>query len=295
MAIDLEPDVGAVEAADDHSGSRMRRRSTISSRTGGRGGGRQRQHRGRPRRSTSGADAHVVGAEVVAPLGDAVRLVHHEQRHVRAGKPLHGLLAERAARAPGTGTRAPRPPAPRAAPRASSPRPRRRWRPPRPAAPPRCSRSDRAGARSAGRSRASRRRSASRRAGRSRTCPPRWPSPRACRGRRGPRAPPQPGPASAPRIRGAPEPLVRFRPFHPSVDPACGTGYSPRPMAYLNCPSCRLTVYSPTPGLSSEECPRCRAKLGKVSRLFRSALPARLAEARKDLPESRPDGARSLS
>ena len=66
-------------------------------------------------------------------------------------------------------------------------------------------------------------------------------------------------------------------------------------MAYLNCPSCRLTVYSPAIGLSSEECPRCRAKLGKVSRLFRSSLPARLAETRKkDLPESPADGARSL-
>ena len=53
-------------------------------------------------------------------------------------------------------------------------------------------------------------------------------------------------------------------------------------MAYLNCPSCRLTVYSP--GLSStrEECPRCRAKLGKVSRLFRSAKPARLLDARAE-------------
>jgi hypothetical protein len=27
---------------------------------------------------------------------------------------------------------------------------------------------------------------------------------------------------------------------------------------------------------TSEECPRCRAKLGKVSRLFRSQLPPRL-------------------
>ena len=41
-------------------------------------------------------------------------------------------------------------------------------------------------------------------------------------------------------------------------------------MAYLNCPTCRLTVYSPTTSATSEECPRCRAKLGKVSRLFRS-------------------------
>ena len=51
-------------------------------------------------------------------------------------------------------------------------------------------------------------------------------------------------------------------------------------MAYLNCPTCRLTVYSPTISATSEECPRCRAKLGKVSRLFRSSVPARLAEAR---------------
>ena len=55
-------------------------------------------------------------------------------------------------------------------------------------------------------------------------------------------------------------------------------------MAYLNCPSCRLTVYRPGLSLSSEECPRCRAKLGKVSRLFRSKLPPRLtnADALKD-------------
>jgi uncharacterized paraquat-inducible protein A len=50
-------------------------------------------------------------------------------------------------------------------------------------------------------------------------------------------------------------------------------------MAYLNCPTCRLTVYSPMLSASSEECPRCRARLGKVSRLFRSALPPRLVEA----------------
>jgi hypothetical protein len=50
-------------------------------------------------------------------------------------------------------------------------------------------------------------------------------------------------------------------------------------MAYLNCPTCRLTVYSPMLSAMSEECPRCRAKLGKASRLFRSALPPRLVEA----------------
>jgi uncharacterized paraquat-inducible protein A len=52
-------------------------------------------------------------------------------------------------------------------------------------------------------------------------------------------------------------------------------------MAYLNCPTCRLTVYSPALGVNSEECPRCRAKLGKVSRLFRSSVPARLARSRE--------------
>jgi hypothetical protein len=52
-------------------------------------------------------------------------------------------------------------------------------------------------------------------------------------------------------------------------------------MAYLNCPTCRLTVYSPTLSATSEECPRCRAKLGKASRLFRSAMPPRVLEATK--------------
>ena len=52
-------------------------------------------------------------------------------------------------------------------------------------------------------------------------------------------------------------------------------------MAYLNCPSCRLTVYKPVSFVSDEECPRCRAKLGKASPLFRSSLPARLLEAER--------------
>jgi hypothetical protein len=52
-------------------------------------------------------------------------------------------------------------------------------------------------------------------------------------------------------------------------------------MAYLNCPTCRLTVYSPTVSATAEECPRCRAKLGTVSRLFRSTLPPRLMESRR--------------
>ena len=51
-------------------------------------------------------------------------------------------------------------------------------------------------------------------------------------------------------------------------------------MAYLNCPTCRLTVYRPEAGLS-EDCPRCRSKLGKASKLFRSSLPQRLLDAGK--------------
>jgi ssDNA-binding Zn-finger/Zn-ribbon topoisomerase 1 len=46
-------------------------------------------------------------------------------------------------------------------------------------------------------------------------------------------------------------------------------------MAYLNCPTCRLTVYRSVSTLT-EECPRCRARLGKASRLFSSQLPPRL-------------------
>jgi hypothetical protein len=58
-------------------------------------------------------------------------------------------------------------------------------------------------------------------------------------------------------------------------------------MAYLNCPTCRLTVYSPTLSATSEECPRCRAKLGKASRLFRSAVPPRLLEATRGTQHAR--------
>ena len=53
-------------------------------------------------------------------------------------------------------------------------------------------------------------------------------------------------------------------------------------MAYLNCPTCRLTVYSPTASATSEECPRCRAKLGQGEQAvpFRHAA----AAARRDPP-----------
>jgi hypothetical protein len=59
-------------------------------------------------------------------------------------------------------------------------------------------------------------------------------------------------------------------------------------MAYLNCPACRLTVYSPALSATFEECPRCRAKLGQVSRLFRSAMPPRLTDAAARRSRARP-------
>ena len=49
-------------------------------------------------------------------------------------------------------------------------------------------------------------------------------------------------------------------------------------MPYLNCPNCRLTVYAGTMYALRDECPRCAARLGRVSRLFRSDLPHRLME-----------------
>jgi hypothetical protein len=58
-------------------------------------------------------------------------------------------------------------------------------------------------------------------------------------------------------------------------------------MAYLNCPTCRLTVYSPVVSATSEECPRCRAKLGKASRLFRSSVPPRLLDATRAKAKTR--------
>ena len=51
-------------------------------------------------------------------------------------------------------------------------------------------------------------------------------------------------------------------------------------LSYLTCPTCRLTVYRPLLSLS-EDCPRCRAKMGKASRLFQSQVPPRLVDPRK--------------
>ena len=50
-------------------------------------------------------------------------------------------------------------------------------------------------------------------------------------------------------------------------------------MRYLNCPSCRLTVYRAASKTKPEKCPRCGSELGKVSRLF-AKLPSRLGRAK---------------
>jgi hypothetical protein len=46
-------------------------------------------------------------------------------------------------------------------------------------------------------------------------------------------------------------------------------------MTYLNCPSCRLTIYSSARQTGARKCPRCKTEMGRASRLFRSALPTR--------------------
>jgi ssDNA-binding Zn-finger/Zn-ribbon topoisomerase 1 len=51
-------------------------------------------------------------------------------------------------------------------------------------------------------------------------------------------------------------------------------------VTYLNCPSCRLTVYRKASKAATEECPRCGSTLGKVSRLFATKLPSRFARRR---------------
>lgn len=53
-------------------------------------------------------------------------------------------------------------------------------------------------------------------------------------------------------------------------------------VSYLTCPTCRLTVFRPLLTMS-EDCPRCKAKMGKASRLFQSSAPPRLLD-----PHERP-------
>ena len=51
-----------------------------------------------------------------------------------------------------------------------------------------------------------------------------------------------------------------------------------------------MTVYASTMYSLREECPRCAAKLGRPSRLFRSDLPHRLMERmEKPVPSGEPE------
>jgi len=83
VALDLEVDVGAIEAADDHR--RIAQPEALDDLLAHRRRGRrgEREHGRAPERLHRRAEAQVVGPEVVPPLGDAVRLVDDEQRGLR--------------------------------------------------------------------------------------------------------------------------------------------------------------------------------------------------------------------
>jgi hypothetical protein len=52
-------------------------------------------------------------------------------------------------------------------------------------------------------------------------------------------------------------------------------------MPYLNCPHCRLSVYSAAMYSGVDHCPRCEARLGQAARrLFISPVPGRLMPSR---------------
>ena len=78
--LDAEPQIGAVEPAHDDAWVAHTQALHDLLAHGRRGRGRERQHRGLAQFLDDGAQPQVVGAEVVAPLADAVRLVDDEQR-----------------------------------------------------------------------------------------------------------------------------------------------------------------------------------------------------------------------
>lgn len=58
-------------------------------------------------------------------------------------------------------------------------------------------------------------------------------------------------------------------------------------MPYLNCPSCRLTVYEAPSEKQLKACPRCGGRLGGTARLFRQVLTLQrsIAGARSQGPD----------
>ncbi len=90
VAEHLQADVGPVEAVDQdqRAGHAEAGQDLLPHR--GRGGGRQRSGGRVAQAFADLAEPEVIGTEIVAPGGDAVGLVHHEQGDVERRDPLHG-------------------------------------------------------------------------------------------------------------------------------------------------------------------------------------------------------------
>ena len=89
--VDAEPDVRPVGVPDDHRGVPHAQPVGDLRPDPGRGGRGQREHPPDAEGADGAAETEVVRPEVVAPLADAVRLVHHRQRDRRAAQPGEDL------------------------------------------------------------------------------------------------------------------------------------------------------------------------------------------------------------
>jgi hypothetical protein len=85
----LQPDIGPVEAVDQDQrvGHAEAAQDLLAHR--GRGRGRQRGGGGVAEALADLAEPEVVGPEVVAPRGDTMRFIHHEQGEVQRRDPFH--------------------------------------------------------------------------------------------------------------------------------------------------------------------------------------------------------------
>ena len=91
VADHVQPDVGPVEAVDQDQRVLHVQALLDFVADRGRGGGGEADDRRVAQLPADLAQAQVVGPEVVAPGGDAVGLVHHEQRDVQGREPVHGF------------------------------------------------------------------------------------------------------------------------------------------------------------------------------------------------------------
>jgi hypothetical protein len=80
-----DAEVGPVEGALVAGGLAHPELADDVARHAARGGGGERQHRDAPQLLAQPGEPPVGGAEIVAPLADAVRLVHHHQAHAAPG------------------------------------------------------------------------------------------------------------------------------------------------------------------------------------------------------------------